>query len=149
MLQREIRLKEVQDATYDDMCRLLNERKLCNVERCTGMGKTTIFLRYIREHPDETVLYFYDTDDIKNKIKTETDGKDVLLMSYQKLFRTADPLPMYDFLKSQVVNQYHLLRPMLEDTSKIDALWSEVPPSIRDNYTGDREVLLRELGLLE
>ena len=89
MLQREIRLKEVQDATYDDMCRLLNERKLCNVERCTGMGKTTIFLRYIREHPDETVLYFYDTDDIKNKIKTETDGKDVLLMSYQKLFRTA------------------------------------------------------------
>lgn len=33
MLQREIRLKEVQDATYDDMCRLLNERKLCNVER--------------------------------------------------------------------------------------------------------------------
>ncbi len=39
MLQREIRLKEVQDATYDDMCRLLNERKLCNVERCTGMGK--------------------------------------------------------------------------------------------------------------
>lgn len=75
MLQREIRLKEVQDATYDDMCRLLNERKLCNVERCTGMGKTTIFLRYIREHPDETVLYFYDTDDIKNKIKTETDGK--------------------------------------------------------------------------
>lgn len=69
MLQREIRLKEVQDATYDDMCRLLNERKLCNVERCTGMGKTTIFLRYIREHPDETVLYFYDTDDIKNKIK--------------------------------------------------------------------------------
>lgn len=89
MLQREIRLKEVQDATYDDMCRLLNERKLCNVERCTGMGKTTIFLRYIREHPDETVLYFYDTDDIKNKIKTETDGTDVLLMSYQKLFRTA------------------------------------------------------------
>lgn len=89
MLQREIRLKEVQDATYDDMCRLLNKRKLCNVERCTGMGKTTIFLRYIREHPDETVLYFYDTDDIKNKIKTETDGKDVLLMSYQKLFRTA------------------------------------------------------------
>lgn len=73
------------------------------------------------------MLYFYDTDDIKNKIKTETDGKDVLLMSYQ----------------------YHLLRPMLEDTSKIDALWSEVPPSIRDNYTGDREVLLRELGLLE
>lgn len=35
------------------------------------------------------MLYFYDTDDIKNKIKTETDGKDVLLMSYQKLFRTA------------------------------------------------------------
>lgn len=31
------------------------------------------------------MLYFYDTDDIK----TETDGKDVLLMSYQKLFRTA------------------------------------------------------------
>lgn len=29
MLQREIRLKEVQDATYDDMCRLLNKRKLC------------------------------------------------------------------------------------------------------------------------
>ena len=27
MLQREIRLKEVQDATYDDMCRLLNERQ--------------------------------------------------------------------------------------------------------------------------
>lgn len=43
MLQREIRLKEVQDATYDDMCRLLNKRKLCNVERCTGMGKTTIY----------------------------------------------------------------------------------------------------------
>lgn len=29
MLQWEIRLKEVQDATYDDMCRLLNEMKLC------------------------------------------------------------------------------------------------------------------------
>lgn len=26
MLQREVRLKEVQDATYDDMCWLLNER---------------------------------------------------------------------------------------------------------------------------
>lgn len=69
-------------------------------------------------------------------------------LALEEFDRTEDPLPMYDFLKSQVVNQYHLLRPMLEDTSKIDALWSEVPPSIRDNYTGDREVLLRELGLL-
>lgn len=108
MLQREIRLKEVQDATYDDMCRLLNERKLCNVERCTGMGKTTIFLRYIREHPDETVLYFYDTDDIKNKIKT--DGKDVLLMSYQKLFRTAAS-SVITYLEDKdidIINKYYI-----------------------------------------
>lgn len=77
------------------------------------------------------------------------DNKEDYYLALEEFDRTEDPLPMYDFLKSQVVNQYHLLRPMLEDTSKIDALWSEVPPSIRDNYTGDREVLLRELGLLE
>ena len=77
------------------------------------------------------------------------DNKEDYYLALEEFDRTEDPLPMYDFLKSQVVNQYHLLRPMLEDTSMIDALWCKVPPSIRDNYTGDREVLLRELGLLE
>lgn len=45
MLQREIRLKEVQDATYDDMCRLLNERKLCNTSTTLMILRTKLKLR--------------------------------------------------------------------------------------------------------
>lgn len=76
------------------------------------------------------------------------DNKEDYYLALEEFDRTEDPLPMYDFLKSQVVNQYHLLRSMLEDTSMIDALWCKVPPSIRDNYTGDREEFLKEMGLL-
>lgn len=33
------------------------------------------------------MLYFYDTDDIKNKIKTETDGKDIDILIFDESHR--------------------------------------------------------------
>ena len=77
------------------------------------------------------------------------DNKEEYYLALEEFDRTEDPLAMYNFLKSQIVSQYRILRPMLEDTSALDDLWKKVPPSIRCNYTGDREDLLRELGLLK
>lgn len=77
------------------------------------------------------------------------DNKEEYYLALEEFDRTEDPLAMYNFLKSQIVSQYRILRPMLEDTSALDDIWKKVPPSIRCNYTGDREDLLRELGLLE
>lgn len=51
------RLVEVQNATYDDMCRVLDEKGMCNVDRPCGTGKTTIFLRYVDTHAG-MFLYF-------------------------------------------------------------------------------------------
>lgn len=140
------------ESQITELCELLEERKdsntleLAAVFHCLfesihpfadGNGRVGRWLlNYLlvsRNHPPVIIM---------------NDNKEDYYLALEEFDRTEDPLPMYDFLKSQVVNQYHLLRPMLEDTSMIDALWSEVPPSIRDNYTGDREVLLRELGLL-
>ena len=65
MLQREIRLKEVQDATYDDMCRLLNERKLCYTSTTLMILRLMVKMSYqklFRTAASSVITYLEDKD---------------------------------------------------------------------------------------
>ena len=52
MLQREIRLKEVQDATYDDMCRLLKLRLMVKMS----------YQKLFRTAANSVITYLEDKD---------------------------------------------------------------------------------------
>ena len=86
-------LKEIQDKTYLDMLNQLASFGLCNVERPTGFGKTKLFMRYAEEHPQQRLLYIYDTTSSMIDIREKYDPQNVGFMSYRRIsFADCDEL---------------------------------------------------------
>lgn len=108
------RLVEVQNATYDDMCRVLDEKGMCNVDRPCGTGKTTIFLRYVDTHAG-MFLYFYDTNSVRDKVAKATDRGKVQLMSYARLYRSS-----IDYI-IQCLNTYNITCMIFDESHRIGA----------------------------
>lgn len=80
------RLHAIQDNTYNDMVRLLDEKGIVNICRPTGFGKTYILMKYIKES-GLNALYFYDRDANKSRVVEEYEMKPENTYSYAKLFR--------------------------------------------------------------
>lgn len=61
------KLEEIQNATYNDMVRLVNKYGIVNVSRPTGFGKTHILMRYVKEY-GVNCLYLYDKDVNRHRV---------------------------------------------------------------------------------
>lgn len=81
------KLQEVQDRTYREMEQALATYGLCNVVRPTGFGKTEMFVRYAREHPERKMLYVYDTSALYAVIQATYDCSAIDFISYRQLSR--------------------------------------------------------------
>lgn len=124
------KLKEIQDATYQDMLNVLEEHHLCNVERPTGFGKTKMFMQYAKEHPDDKVLYIYDVSSVPTSIEHDYKPENVQFLSYAMLSRKAAADNVKNILldidyKAVIFDESHLL-----GGENISKLAHEVIPEI-------------------
>lgn len=86
MLSRDEKLAQRRQETYDSLLRNLESYGVCNVERCCSFGKTEIFVKYVKEC-GHIVLYLCDTIPTKDRLSSRFGRKNVILMTYAKLFR--------------------------------------------------------------
>lgn len=148
-------LPEDVDEYITDLCELLEEKstsdplRLGAVFHCSfeyihpfadGNGRTgrwlLNYLLVLKDHPPVLI---------------RTADREEYYKALEQFDVSENVKPMYDFLRECVVKSYPSYSYLLGDRTyeKIEKLWKELPPSLKQNYTGDKETLLRELGMLE
>ena len=118
------KLEEIQNATYNDMVRLVNKYGIVNVSRPTGFGKTHILMRYVKEY-GVNCLYLYDKDVNKHRVINNYGLDKRNTYSYAKMFRD-DKDVFIDYLKTNKIEVVLFDESHIVGAKTIDMKWVDV-----------------------
>lgn len=77
--------------TYEDVLKALENYGICNIERPTAFGKTTLLIHYARKHKRERVCFVeFSRAKIKELENENKDLKNVLYMTYNAISKDPD-----------------------------------------------------------
>lgn len=118
------KLEEIQNATYNDMVRLVNKYGIVNVSRPTGFGKTHILMRYVKEY-GVNCLYLYDKDVNRHRVINNYGLDKRNTYSYAKMFRD-DKDVFIDYLKTNKIEVVLFDESHIVGAKTIDMKWVDV-----------------------